>query len=113
MKYLTSFFFGLIVMALSLVASAANKPSEKTMSEAISRAPSGYVMGKIVQIKSVEILQVGIFNQKNNYWPVKARVKGTRGITGVQGAMRELQFDDTNEYEIIMDDYGKWTANLK
>lgn len=75
------------------------KPSDEEIKTAImARGAWNPLVGRI-ELESVQIEQVGNFNAEKKYWPVKARVT-TKHQTAVL------------EYQILRDDFGKWSARL-
>jgi hypothetical protein len=76
------------------------KPSDAEIQKAIiDRGAWNPLVGR-VELQSVQIEEIGIFNADKKYWPVKARV--------VTKAGREASL----HYEVFRDDYGKWVARL-
>lgn len=56
------------------------------------------IVGRL-ELRAVEIEQIGIFNSEKKYWPVKAKVQ-----TAKTGETAILSF------QIFRDDYGQWAA---
>jgi len=107
--------------ALVLVSSCSRAPSGSTIQSAITEllkreVPmewSGSMMGgQNARIELIEIKQIGKFNDKDKYWPVKARVKGTCQANFIL-SMETRAFDRVGDFMIYQDDYGNWKASLK
>lgn len=62
----------------------------------MERGASNLVTGRI-PLKSVEVQQVGGYNEEGKYWAVKARVQ-----TNFQTVVLD--------YQIHKDDFGNWAA---
>jgi uncharacterized coiled-coil protein SlyX len=68
--------------------------------------------GKNGVLSSIEILQIGNYNDQYRYWPMKIRVKGTCDADFIMKTEKR-SFDKTGDFKIKQDDYGKWTAELE
>lgn len=68
--------------------------------------------GKNGVLNSIEILQIGNYNDQYRYWPMKIRVKGTCDADFIMKTEKR-SFDKTGDFKIKQDDYGKWTAELE
>lgn len=75
------------------------------------RPSKGVKLSTEVKVESVEIKQVGKYNEGEKYWPVKAVVKGTRraDLIVVSGS---VQFDEELDFKLRKDEFGKWKASL-
>ncbi|HCA42589.1 MAG TPA: hypothetical protein DEP28_04970 [Bacteroidetes bacterium] len=100
--------------------STKNKPSDTDVKSAITNklkkevpiSWSGSLMGgKNAVVKSIDIQQYGNYNEKYNYWPVKARVKGTCEAD-LLFKIETRAFDKIGDFKIYQDDYGNWNAEL-
>jgi len=91
----------LLMLGAGSCANLANaKPSDAQIQKAImDRGAWNPLVGR-VELQSVEVEEIGIFNTDKKYWPVRARV--------VTKAGREASL----HYEVSRDDYGKWVARL-
>ena len=99
-------------------------PSEEIIKKAIAeqlkrQVPmswAGSTMGgKNTKINKIEIKQIGTFSEQEEYWPVRARVKGTCTVESVvRGILPAEQkaFDQVGDFKIYQDDYGKWKAHI-
>lgn len=75
------------------------RPSDAEIRKAImARGAWNPIVGRL-ELQTVEIEQIGIFNSEKKYWPVKAKVK-----TAKTGETAVLNFP------IFRDDYGQWAA---
>jgi hypothetical protein len=72
------------------------------------------------RIASIDILQIGIFNKQELYWPIKASLKGTGELykrwLATFGQEKEgpvpVEFSGIGDFKIYQDDYGNWKATL-
>jgi hypothetical protein len=91
----------LVLLGAGGCASRTNaKPSDAEIQTAIMDKGAWNPLVGRVELQSVQIEEIGIFNTDKKYWPVKARV--------VTKAGREASL----HYEVSRDDYGKWVARL-
>jgi hypothetical protein len=91
----------LLVLGASGCASLTNaKPSDPEIKKAIMDKGAWNPLAGRIELQSVQIEEIGIFNSEEKYWPVKARVVSKAGRTA------------SLRYEITRDDYGKWVARL-
>lgn len=75
------------------------------------RGSGGLKLGAEIKIESVEVKQLGKYNEVEKYWPVKAQVKGTRqaDLLLLSGTSH---FDEEIDFKLKLDDFGKWKASL-
>jgi hypothetical protein len=100
-------------------------PSEEVIKKAIAeqfkkQVPmswAGSTMGgKNARIELIEIKQTGTFNDREGYWPVKARVKGTCTVESLMPGLTPTEkkaFDRIGDFKIYQDDYGSWKAYIE
>jgi len=103
-----------------LISSCSQAPSDDVIKSAITnhlkhKVPmswSGSLMGgKNAYIELIEIKQIGDFNKKLNYWPVKARVKGNCQAEFLFKT-ETRSFDRIGNFKLYQDDYGNWKAAI-
>ena len=108
----------LSIILLLLYSCSRYPPSEQAIKKAITsslkhKVPmswSGSLMGgNNAQIGLIEILQIGEFNKKGQYWPVKARVKGTCQADFIYKT-ETRSFDRIGNFKLYKDDYVKLKA---
>ena len=99
-------------------------PSEEIIKKAIAeqlkkQVPmswAGSTMGgKNTKINQIEIKQIGTFSEQEEYWPVRARVKGTCTVKSLMPNIlpaEQKTFDQVGDFKIYQDDYGKWKAHI-
>ena len=99
-------------------------PSEEIIKKAIAeqlkrQVPmswAGSTMGgKNAKISLIEIKRIGNFNDREEYWPVRARVKGTCTVESVvRGILpaEQKSFDQVGDFKLYQDDYAKWKAHI-
>ena len=112
----------LIVLLFSLpfFVGCSTKPSNTEIEEAIrSELQTNFPFSwenffeRERQLKTIEIKELGAFNKKNEYWPVKSRVVWTVLKTVSFNKSPELVEKEKNAAFIIRkDDFGKWKASL-
>lgn len=71
---------------------------------------SGYASD--TKINKVQVVEWGIFNNREQYWPAKIRVAGSTEVTAVLTLYetQAKQFDVLAEFRFYKDDYGKLKA---
>jgi hypothetical protein len=69
----------------------------------------GLKIGTEIKVESVEIKQIGNYNEPEKYWPVKARVTGTSKSTLVVATSTE-QIDREMDFKLYQDEFGNWKA---
>jgi hypothetical protein len=74
------------------------RPSDAEIQKAIMALGAWNPLVGRVELQTVQVDQIGIFNGEKKYWPVKARV------TTKAGQIPVLNF------QIFRDDYGEWAA---
>lgn len=111
----------LVVLCGFLALSCSRSPSEKAIKTAITEllkqevpmSWSGSMMGgENAQIELIEIQQIGKFNRQGQYWPVKARVKGSCQANFIFSTETRA-FDRVGDFQVRQDDYGNWKASLE
>lgn len=112
--------FVLAVFSVCLLTSCARSPSKTVIKSAIvdllnrdvPDAWSGSLMSeKNVNVEIIEIKAVGKFNKQRNYWPVKARVKGTCEVS-LSFSYEFRRFHGIGDFKLYQDDYGNWKASI-
>jgi hypothetical protein len=105
-----------ISAALVVVSSCSRAPSQDTIKSTITEylkheVPVSCLQsiggGQNSQVELIEIKQIGKFNEQREYWPIKARVKGT--CQAGFGTERRA-FDVVDDFKLYQDDYGNWKA---
>ena len=95
-------------------------PTEDIVAQAVraelkNKVPFSWVntlgAGSDAKLKIVQIQKIGIFNEKNNYWPMKIRVAGN-AIDGNFVAPKRVSFDKIADFRLYRNDYGDWQAHL-
>ena len=106
------------VFALTLAA-ARLRPSDETIKAAIvghlrQQVPASWsgslLGGRNANVRSIEIVAVGRFNEQGKYWPVRAHVSGSCEVILMFGA-QSREFDGTAEFKVYQDDYREWRAD--
>ena len=67
--------------------------------------------GKDARIQSIEIYQIGNYNDRVRYWPVRARVVGTCQAN-LLARYETTSFDNVGDFKVYQDDYGNWKATM-
>lgn len=62
-------------------------------------------------IEKIEIKEIGNYNDRGRYWPVKCRVKGSCDAEFI-GTTKRNSFDKIGDFMLKQDDYGKWYADM-
>lgn len=91
----------LALLLINLVACAGlsnPRPTDDEIKKAIMAKGAWNPFGQ-VELESIEIEQIGNYNEEKKYWPVKARV-----------TTRQTHQNAVLEYQIARDDFGKWIA---
>ncbi len=110
----------LAVFSVCLLTSCARPPSKTVIKSAITdylhlQVPISWsrslMGGKNAKIELIEIKAVGKFKKQGNYWPVKARVKGTCEASLILST-ETRRFDKVGDFELSQDDYGNWKASI-
>jgi hypothetical protein len=95
----------LLIVALLGAAGCAGvttpRPSDAQIHKAIMAKGAWNPLSGRVELQTVQIEQIGIFNAEKKYWPVKAKVTTAR-----TGQIAVLDF------QLFKDDYGQWAAGL-
>jgi len=118
-----------IIMKLNAASSAPSnaisqppKPSQSEIKSAIKNhlkfnVPitwAGNLMGgKNAQLSSIEVIQVGIYNTTQKYWPMKIRCVGICELNDPFNQGKRVSFNRVGEFVLYKDDYGKWKAQMK
>jgi hypothetical protein len=85
----------------------------KRLKRKVPIAWSGSLMGgKNARIEFIEILQIGRYNERGRYWPVRARVKGTCEAN-LLSRTEQKAFDRVGEFRVFQNDYGNWVADME
>ena len=96
-------------------------PSESEIKSAITRSlqqnvPISWVGnlmgGKKPRINYIQIVKIGVFNDRQQYWPMKIRVEGSCQLNDPFNQGKTVSFDKVGEFRLIRDDYGEWQAGL-
>ena len=99
---------------------AINPPSNYDIESAITeilkkKVPvkwSGSLMGgRNAKVRSIEIISIGVYNNRVGYWPVKALVNGTCEAQFI-GETKLNSFNEVGNFKIYKDDYGSWKADI-
>lgn len=85
----------------------------ESLKERVPMSWAGSLMGGTnVEIEFVEIQKVGRFNKDGQYWPVKARVRGTC-MADLLVSKEPRAFDKIADFHLQRDDYGEWHAETQ
>ncbi len=96
------------------------KPSEEDIIKAVmeslqKRFPAmwaGSLMGaRSVEIDYVEVLKIGIYNEREGYWPAQVRVVG-RVEANYLTRTEWKELDRTGNFRVYRGDYGEWKAEI-
>ena len=96
------------------------KPTEDIINASIKaffkkRVPgtwAGSVMGgSNATIEKIEIKEIGNYNDRGRYWPIKCKVKGSCDAEFI-GTTKRNSFDKIGDFMLKQDDYGNWYADL-
>jgi tetratricopeptide (TPR) repeat protein len=68
--------------------------------------------GKNAKVMTVEVVKVGIYNQRQLYWPMKIHVVGTCQLNDPFNQGKVVKFDNVGNFMLSKDDYGEWQAQL-
>ena len=116
----TIFIIGIIIIFSSC--SVNTKPSKIDIIKAVTRnlqsnIPVSWVGnllgGKKANIKTIEIVKIGIFNKENGYWPMKIRCVGSCELNDPFNQGKMIAFNRIGEFVLSKDDYGEWQADLR
>lgn len=100
-------------------------PSQATIKDAITHYITTHRIGgginfvesqSNIQVHTLTIEEIGIFNQQRKYWPVKTSYKGSLMVTTNKvfgDAPPEMRtFTGANQFALHQDDFGKWQADV-
>ncbi len=96
------------------------KPSEEDIIKAVmeslqKRFPAmwaGSMMGaRNVEIDYVEVVQIGIYNERKGYWPARVRVVG-RVEANYLTRTEWKELDRIGNFRVYKGDYGEWKAEI-
>lgn len=96
------------------------KPSNYDIEQAIKeclrkqvpKTWSGSLMGgRNGKVSNIQVIEMGIYNSRYRYWPVKAKVQGTCEAQFI-GQTQVNSFNQVGDFKVSQDDYGNWTASL-
>lgn len=116
---------GLVILALFCLAlglvSCSRAPSRGAMKQAIAECLQAQVPmswagslmgGKNAHIESMDIVEVGSYQKGGQYWPVKARVKGTCQADFIFKT-ETVSFDRVGDFKLSRDEYRHWKAEIE
>lgn len=126
------FYFSITTLVILILSAgcASPKPSvsvvKKLVKEKLGKhIPSSYTAPergvrwgtRNLQIRSIEIVEWGKFNENRKYWPAKVKVVGSVEAeyqTGFAATTWTLKkFDKIDEFLFYKDDYDKWQIDTR
>ncbi|RLG29193.1 hypothetical protein DRN98_08650 [Methanosarcinales archaeon] len=69
--------------------------------------------GKNAQVSSVQVIEVGIYNNDRKYWPMRIRCVGSCELVDPFNQGKRISFDRIGEFILYKDDFGNWQAEMK
>lgn len=97
------------------------EPSQEDISNAIENllkenvpvSWSGSMMGgNNAKIYEIQVQIIGNYNERMNYWPIKARVHGACDAN-LLTRIEKHEFNKVGDFKIYQNDYGKWVAEIE
>jgi Tfp pilus assembly protein PilF len=68
--------------------------------------------GSNASLSKIEVVKVGIYNERFLYWPMKIRVVGSCTLNDPFNPGKTVSFDKVGEFKLTRNDYGEWQAEL-
>ncbi len=113
--------FALTIFAFSVSAEDFPKPNNTEIEKLLKinlqggNIPTtwvGFIAGSTSNaiINQTEVMEWGIFNNREQYWPAKIRVAGSAEFLAGLGGGQVKQFNVLAEFRFYKDDYGKLKA---
>lgn len=109
--------------ALALAEKAKNAmPNESQMASAVERAlgqeiPVSWVGnlmgGRGAKLSTVEVVRIGIYNDRQRYWPMQIHVIGRCLLNDPFNQNKVVSFDKVGDFAFYRDDYGTWQASMQ
>lgn len=111
----------LVSVSVSLAGEAPKAPDGKEVMVAVTKCLqsdipvswTGNLMGgKNAVLKEVSVVKVGIYNEREQYWPMKVHVVGSCQLNDPFNKGKKVNFDKIGDFQFSKDDYGEWQAHL-
>jgi hypothetical protein len=68
--------------------------------------------GHKANLEQIEVVRIGIYNERRGYWPMKIRCVGTCYLKDPFNKNKVVAFDAIADFYFVRDDYGDWQAVL-
>jgi len=68
--------------------------------------------GEKAVLSAMQIVDIGTFNEKKDYWPMKIHCMGTCKLRNPINQGKSVTFDKVGDFKIYQNDYGKWIAQF-
>ncbi|MDY0341962.1 MAG: hypothetical protein RBR28_00190 [Lentimicrobium sp.] len=69
--------------------------------------------GSNAKLNSIKVEKIGIYNDRERYWPMQIRVIGSCLLNDPFNQGKEVSFDNIGDFILFKDDYGEWKAKMK
>ncbi len=69
--------------------------------------------GRLLSLKDLQVVRIGIYNVENKYWPIKIRCVGTATLNDPLNKGKKVSFDKVGDFLLYKDDYGDWKARMR
>jgi len=69
--------------------------------------------GSNAKLQTVEVVKIGIYNDRERYWPMRVHVVGTCQLNDPFNQGKTASFDQIGEFVFTKDDYGEWVASMR
>ncbi len=109
--------------AVALAEKARNAmPNDNQVASAVQRAlqkeiPVSWVGnlggGRNAQLSAVNVQKIGIYNDRERYWPMRIRVAGKCLLNDPFNQGKVVSFDKIADFVLVRDDYGDWQASMR
>lgn len=69
--------------------------------------------GSNAKLNTIKVEKIGIYNDRERYWPMQIRVSGRCSLNDPFNQGKEVSFDNIGDFILFKDDYGEWKAEMK